>query len=321
MKKHQLRAILLTFSALGLGVISCTNSDNPMDEGKEQTVVKVSAPEAKGETTNRVKSIYSGETGEVQTQTIPFGEGTITATLTPESASGAFSRSGVSTQNDLQPGIKYKIVVYDSATGAFVTEKDFYSQSYEEQSGVQGLETGKAYTFVAYSINSTSDNPSVSPSGASSFTNAGLTNVSGDLMFFRRDMTLSNGNNFLGIVLKHQYSEITTKLDATGIGNITAVSNVTIYPTNSSANLNFSDNNITYNGQTPGGTPVVFPSLNSSVVYSTPTLLISPLTTTAELNIGSITIAGKTKTNIKMSNVKITPGTRYNLNLNFATPK
>ena len=57
-----------------------------------------------------------------------------------------------------------------------------------------------------------------------------------------------NGVNNLDIVLKHQYSQITTKLDARQVGNISAVTNATISPVNSSADISFTTNALTYNG-------------------------------------------------------------------------
>lgn len=48
-----------------------------------------------------------------------------------------------------------------------------------------------------------------------------------------------NGVNNLNVILKHQYSQITTKLDARQVGNISAVTNATITPANSSADISF----------------------------------------------------------------------------------
>ena len=115
-----------------------------------------------------------------------------------------------------------------------------------ETDGFQ-LNGGQNYTFVAYSVNSTAPTPAVNNGG--SLAAAKLSGISGDLMYFKKNMTVSgNGVNTLDIVLKHQYSQITTKLDARQVGNISAVSNPVITPANSSADISFATNALTYNG-------------------------------------------------------------------------
>ena len=47
--------------------------------------------------------------------------------------------------------------------------------------------------------------------------------------------------------------------------------------------------------------------------------MISPLTNTASLNFGIISIDDETKKNLVIPNVKITPGVSYTLKLNFKT--
>src|SRR5690606_33343573 len=54
-------------------------------------------------------------------------------------------------------------------------------------------------------------------------------------------------------------------------------------------------------------------------VLSTPSLIISPATSAATLNFGTITIADETKNNFIVPKVKITPGVSYTLKLNFKT--
>lgn len=121
-----------------------------------------------------------------------------------------------------------------------------------------------------------------------------------------------NGVNNLDIVLKHQYSQITTKLDARQVGNISAVTNATISPANSSADISFATNALTYNGSI--SQPVSFSAQNLPIVTSSATQVISNTTTTGQLNLGTVTVDGVSKS-MTIDKLKITPGVKYNLNL------
>lgn len=138
-------------------------------------------------------------------------------------------------------------------------------------------------------------------------------------MYFKRNMTVSgNGTNYIDVVLKHKYSIITSKLDARGVGIISAVGSANIAPVSSSANMSLSNGDLTYN-TTPGTTvPVVnFKTFNNETVTSDPTLVISDNTSTAKLTVNNIVIDG-VMGNVALNNVKIIPGVKYNLNLRFS---
>ncbi|HFK5506748.1 fimbrillin family protein [Elizabethkingia anophelis] len=249
---------------------------------------------------------------EIQKFTVPLDETTdITATLSPkiENKKNLATTRAVT---ELEDDIRYKVAVYDSS-GNFVDEKTFtYKQ---DDTGFQ-LDGNQNYTFVAYSVNSTSTVPTVSNTPRTLATDR-LNNVNGDLMYFKTNMTVSSsGTNYLDIVLKHLYSQITTKLDARQVGAISLVENATIGPTNNSANLSLGTGSLTYNSSPGAVTPVTnFQPLNTEVVTSAPTLLISNTTETARLNIGRIVVGGIPRDDYRLSNLKITPGVQYNLNL------
>ncbi|MGJ1305734.1 aldo/keto reductase [Sphingobacterium siyangense] len=214
------------------------------------------------------------------------------------------------------PKDKYRIVVYDAA-GNYVQTNDF---TYGSSSARFSLNAGQDYTFVGYSTNSTSAVPAVS--NISKLSTAQLKDISGTLMFFKKSLKLVYGNNNLDLVLQHQFSQITTtvKMDDAMTGAITTLTGMSISPSKSTASLNFSDGSLTY-ATANTSTGIVFPALTGGLrsITSSPTLLISPNTSTAALTIGSITLDGETKSNIPVPNIKIVPGYRYNLVLNFKT--
>lgn len=132
-------------------------------------------------------------------------------------------------------------------------------------------------------------------------------------MYFKKNMTVTgNGINNLDIVLKHQYSQITTKLDARQVGNISVVTNATISPANSSADISFATDALTYNGSI--NQPVSFSAQNLPIATSSATQVISNTTTTGQLNLGTVTVDGVSKS-MTIDKLKITPGVKYNLNL------
>jgi hypothetical protein len=103
------------------------------------------------------------------------------------------------------------------------------------------------YTFIAYSLNNNSPTPNIFDDKAP-LTTAKLAAVSGDLMYFKKNMTVTgNKVNELAIVLKHQFSKTITKLDARQVGNISAVNNAAFTPAFASADISFGTDALSYN--------------------------------------------------------------------------
>lgn len=318
----------LVLSALVCGSLySCKESkDSVAASGKASVNIQLLGVENPIVTTkkagNRTNSTDAGQTAVLSLSKSSFVE----ATLTNESSvtsgnllrASSGSRAAVTEQRTpLAANIKYKIVVYN-ADGEYVTEK-IYTNSVDNTTAI-ALDAEQTYTFVAYSINSTSTVPAVS--AQTNLTTASLDNISADLMYFKKDLTVHSGDNNLDVVLKHQYSEVTTNLSmATEMtGAITSLVSPTINPTHPSANLKLVDGSISYNGNTTA-TAVQFPVLGAGLrtVSSQPTLLIHPGETNGVFSFGSITIDGETRSNVGVAGLQILPGQRYNLNLNFKT--
>lgn len=222
-------------------------------------------------------------------------------------------------QIPLTKDVKYHLLVYNSS-GALVIEKTYSYGNEASEPGIP-LDAGQTYTFIAFSINSTLNLPALSNKG--SLSTASLDAVNADLMYFKNVVTLKDGVNNLNVVLKHQFSEITTLLtmDPNTTGFITSILSPVITPTYGSANLKLQTDALAYNGLNNAGLPVVFSSLGlgQRSVTSTPTILIHPKEDNGCLTFGSITIDEETKNNFTVGSLKITPGHKYNLNLVFRT--
>lgn len=216
----------------------------------------------------------------------------------------------------LKPGVKYRIMVYNE-NGSHQGNYDYIFGSEDPQNPLK-LFADQTYTFVIYSVNSPTDLPSVT--GQNSLTTASINNVSGDLMYFKKKVKLTFGDNFLDAILVHQFSQITTsiEMDNSMTGSIQAIANTRITPTRAAGNLKISDNSLTFSTGTTTAN-VNFPSVpgSTTTITADSTLIFSPATTTANFVIGSITLDGETKTDISVPNIKITPGHKYKLLLRF----
>jgi hypothetical protein len=227
--------------------------------------------------------------------------------------------------NSLTPGVKYRVVVFNS-DGSYYRYKDYVYGPKKDQDSI-ALDHGKKYSFVVYSINSSTETlPAITfTNGIKNFANAKLVDVSKDLMtFIVKDMEVSFGkDNNLNVILKHRFSMITTKLkmDSKMTGSITKLDNTTIGNVDASATYNFVDGTLTYKNNQSTKTLVVWPNLTVGLreVISYPTLLINPQASNKTLTFGTITIDDETKSAWSIANIKVLPGCKYNLNLNFRT--
>ncbi|WP_407477627.1 hypothetical protein [Elizabethkingia meningoseptica] len=324
-KQPKIAGIVLT--AAFLCITSCRGTDSAIQEGSQNTYnVKINmlgvmdAEQTPAKSASANKTATSSEA--VQNSTIKIDENNyITASLIPRNTvlknkTQASLNPTAASPTFLGNQVKYKVAVYDN-NGTYVDEKEF-SYTQNDSNGFM-LNGGQTYTFIAYSVNSTSsaDTPAITNGGT--LATAKLANMNKDLMFFKKTMAVSgNGPNYLDVILKHQFSQITTILDARQVGTITSIVAPTISPAKTSADLSFNNDltPLSYNSDISGGAVVNFPTPNSQYVSSTPTQIISPTNANGILNINALTIDGVSQ-NVNLSNVKIDPGMKYDLRLRF----
>ncbi|HFK5509194.1 TPA: hypothetical protein ACGZ9U_000083 [Elizabethkingia anophelis] len=319
-----------TTSFLGLALLlantACRSTDNTLDTNttdNRQVSVKMNLSGSEGdiETSEKLASVKNNlaSTG-MQTQTIPYDNTySITATLVPvkSSLSGTAALNPMAAATELKSGIRYKVLVYDS-NSKLVDQKEFVYKQNETDSFL--LDGGKTYTFVAFSVNSTNaaDTPTVT--NPDNLSTAMLSNISKDLMYYKIVKKVTgNAPNTLDVVLKHQFTRITTNIDASQVestGIITRVNSPVFSGGNASAQLQFNnDAQLSYTGSNT--TSFNFPNINQSKITSDPAIIIGNTPNGASLNIGNLIIDGTSKNNVLFSNLKITPRSQYNLNLKF----
>ncbi|MDV3926593.1 hypothetical protein CMT52_16025 [Elizabethkingia anophelis] len=326
----KLSIIILAFFLM---LVSCRNTDteNNMNKGQANVIVNL-----RGEAYEDIGNIGYQASGNqasnfivnnTQKFEIPFNKDfSIEAELTHATistsnqtlASSKITPIAATETTPLSSNIRYKVVVY-KATGEYVTERD-YIRTQESNTPALNLDGGRSYIFIAYSVNSTSRLPAVTfsnPSNKTLDTSSVLgVTTTDDFMIYRKDMEVTGGDqpNYLGVVLKHKLSLITTTIDASATGyNITAV-NANFDSNYPSYSITLSDGNVTRSG-TVGNVSTVFSKLGTPVVVSNPTLINSN-TTTGKYTISSITIGPLVQTlNSGLTGLIITPGVKYNLKL------
>ncbi|MDH5828798.1 hypothetical protein [Sphingobacterium faecium] len=324
-QKSKGKVMMAVVAFLCLTSYSCKNTQDSIVS--DDTVVKVNLlGVATPASSNGAKTKAGGASHQqdVQVSSVPFSKGsTLTATLTTDAPTSKANGLRASTSRaaagtdifTLANGVKYAVLVYDN-NGNFVSTKEFNA---EETNTEIALNAG-TYTFIAYSTNESSV-PSVE--GRGSLSTASLKDISADLMYFKGSLEVKPSvANTLNVTLKHQYSQVITKISvAEGtIGTIGQIVAPTITPSHASANLTFADNKIVYNGEANQNVVVAFPGFTpgSLLATSTPTLLIhDELLKGATLTFGTLEIGGVVNNNFSFENLNIVPGQRYNLNLEY----
>lgn len=266
---------------------------------------------------------------QIQSVIVPFSDDLlIEASLIPEALLSEAEDSSVSLQadnkrnskaaivrNPLPTNIRYKLVIYDN-DGKFVSEANYPTAD------ALMLDAGKRYTFVAYSVGSTTDLPELS--STADLQDAVLANVDGkaDFMMAIVEKELVAGSNDLNLVLKHKFTQITTVIDGSALGNIQTISSPRFTPHYANADIRMADGNINYKSLTANtvGSAVTFPSGTAPSRTSTATIIATPQTNTGALRISSLTIGNQTRSNIVFNNLVITPGQRYTLRIKVKNP-
>lgn len=235
------------------------------------------------------------------------------------------TKKAAAERNPLPSGTRYLIAVYN-ASGQFLSQST-YIAGRESETVPFVLDGGSSYTFIGLSYNSPSTVPTIaySNTGTGNLNTGSVTATTQDLMVFKRSLTLNGGNNTLSVILKHVFTEITTNLiiDPTIGGTITGISSAVMQPTRISATYSLGTEGISYGAVSSNGQPVTFPAVQSTgtkLLTSQPTLLRSPDITSGVLALRNLTINGTTKSEFLVPNLNVSPGKKYNLNLNFRVP-
>lgn len=223
-------------------------------------------------------------------------------------------------KNVLLAGVKYKLVIYRD-NGDYVSEHD-YVYGDPVVTPVQ-LNGGSTYTFVAYSINSTSTLPLVTfvNNSAKKLSESTVSaNAGEDLMFFKETRTVSgNSPNYLNIVFKHKFNSIKVTVDASITEYEINELEINVPNSHATSALNFSNEVFTHS--TPSiSSPFVFSGLGTSStatstgIFNVTTGVNLDVLSLAKIRVGNITVNNITP----FSKVTLIPGVKYEMSLKLA---
>lgn len=265
----------------------------------------------------------------------------ILATLTPvdeknDSLKSNLNKKTAAVQSDfLDPNTAYRVVVYN-ASGSYFKHQDF---NYGDEATISDLDDEKTYIFVAYSVNTTnvSDLPTLNTSENLNDVSIIVANNREYLMYYKTELMIDyQQENYLDIVLDHKFSQITTtvSINNTAFLNGARIKSIDAPIINSerqNAVMKLVDGTMTYGSLTAGKalTGGLIASGGVQTVVYDPVNIISDDVINAIMNFPSLTISTGstigafldiTNVDFNLSDLKIQPGHRYNLNLNIIMP-
>lgn len=327
---------------LFIGFSSCQKDVSSDDVAPGKAIVKLNLQESivqddDQENGSKSSTRSSGTTPVVKDTTMMFGGYMVDVQLVDESiaaargiqtstskSNGGIKAASVVKQNKIEDGVKYRMVAFKE-NGEFFAQKDYVHGQESVQDSME-IDAGFTYHFIVYSISSKTDAPPAITyeGGVQNFENAKLSGVTQDLMVFvLKNKKISHGTTRLDVIMQHKFSMITTTINMGSMmnGHITNLSNVRFSGTSASADYKFDTNAITYNNQNAGSQTVTWPDLGSGLrtVTSNPTIVINPTSTDRSLVFGRFAMDDEDLTNYTVPAIKVTPGHKYNLILNFRT--
>lgn len=220
---------------------------------------------------------------------------------------------------NMQENIYYKLIVYKTSDGVFVTER-LYQRNKESFAPPLQLNGGENYTFVAISYNSTDNSPDLNQSFASTTLSTAKFSVLGDpdFLFYKEDVLVSGEpTQNLNIVFKHKFSQITAIIDAsaTGYNVVTSYTSLSLKTIKNIAEFSFLTESFVRSGNSKN-TSLSFlntPAEDSTYVSANPQIF-NAVSGSNSLYINRLTIGDITVTNKEVAfNATLMPGFKYNL--------
>ncbi|WDF68363.1 hypothetical protein PQ465_18975 [Sphingobacterium oryzagri] len=318
---------MLLSATLALVLVTSCTKNSELDSGVASLSVSLEGIELDAGSTLQLASATAQSVASSASQEVSVALNSginLVATLSPITSAASIkdklaasgktmSTTPTTNANVLETGVQYRLVVYD-ASNNYVTDKVYTKGS--DNNDVFYLEVGKSYTFISFSINSKATVPAIDTS--KKLTELTLANIDGNgfFMYFKKTITLVKGDNYLGIKLKHVFSEITTTLDASALaGNIVSCS-AQVAPHYTSVGVKLNDGSLVGAG-TAGNKAMVFGAFGGKTVTSTATKIALPATTAGTITLSSIQVGNVTRSNLLLSNLTINPGVRYTLKLSL----
>lgn len=222
------------------------------------------------------------------------------------------SKRGETVQEDLDSGIKYRLLVYEGNN--YIAEREI-SVGAEAQVEPFELDGGKKYTFIGVSTNS-KEVPQVDQK--QSLAQARLKSDNRALLWYKEDVEVKTGNNLLNVVLKNMLSQIRVSISTGALGGrVESVGKVVFENSRKHATLNLQSGAVAFSSTREDATAEFANQGRASL--ATTLAIASPSLANGNLLIEALNINGLTQ-NLEIPDLSIEPGYRYNLNLTVNAP-
>jgi len=312
-------------------LVGCSKETAPVSDNMAKVQVVLGGIDNKEVATLKASSATSNGAAKTQVQTIRLDDGMyLQANLTRLDGNEqlrSVAGSSIALKAGLQKtkaaatpvanGVVYRVLVFDDA-GNYVDQADYTVGGDMSRQFI--VNPGKTYTFICYSLNGSSALAPLTVAAGqnlstltASFNIPWSSQVDNDLMYQRIELPVVPGLNTLDVVFKHKFTELTATLDGTAFGNITQseVYFASSYPT---IDLYLNTGAIDYTGWSGWVKQVIFPTINTPVIISNPTIIACPADDEYRKIYGGFTIGGTYKS-FDIPGLTIVPGERYALNL------
>lgn len=218
-------------------------------------------------------------------------------------------------QKALKEGTSYYVAIFD-ALGEYLETKSF-----KQGEGVKDftIDNGK-YTFIIYASGTNSPLPYLNSGAKLNAAKFEQLSADQDLMIDQIPFEVKDGQNELNATLAHLFTQVTLKLDASAVGEI-SIGGGAISPSHAKGSIDVSlaDRTLSYHGALES-VPLVFQNKSGKVIYSDSTFIASAATVNGSVKLSNVSVNGSTPKDVVQDGWNLRPGVKYTLEINLKAP-
>ncbi|MDF2515740.1 MAG: hypothetical protein K0R59_1036 [Sphingobacterium sp.] len=220
-----------------------------------------------------------------------------------------------SEQKALKEGTSYYVAIFD-ASGEYLETKSF-----KQGEGAKDftIDNGK-YTFIIYASGTNTSLPYLNSGATLNSAKFEQLSADHDLMIDRIPFEVKDGQNDLNATLAHLFTQVTLKLDASAVGEI-SIGGGAISPSHAkgSIDVTLADRTISYHGAV-ASVPLVFQNKSGKVIYSDSTFIAAAATVDGTIKLSNVSVNGSTPKDVVQGGWNLRPGVKYELAINLKAP-
>lgn len=304
---------------------SCSKENADINTTESSTIrLKIGQVFSLNSDNAKATSAKRGTVDKTQTREITYNnQYTLVATLRelesvalrPKAVNNNLKAAGTVDQNVLKEGTLYYIAIFN-ASGECKETKLF-----KQGDGIQdfAIEKGR-YTFVIYASGTNAPLPYIEAGTKLNMVKFEQLSAYTDLMMDQVSFEVKEGQNILNANLAHLFTQVTLKLDATAVGDI-SIRGGTIAPSyvNQSIEVSLADRGITFNGAVEP-VDLVFKNKSGKVIYSDSAFIATPATENGIIELWDLSVNGSIPKDVVQRGWNLRPGVKYELEINIKPP-